>query len=139
MAHEYHTTRRIEFADTDMAGIIHFANYFRYMEEAEHDFLRSVGLSVMMETDAGKMTWPRVAASCEFVRPVRFEDLMDIHLSVARRGEKSLTYAAVFSREGQEVARGQLTVACCRLVDGELEAIPIPEFVRSKIEERPKP
>src|SRR5213078_989612 len=42
----FRTTRRVEFADTDMAGIVHFANFFRYMESAEHEFLRSHGLSV---------------------------------------------------------------------------------------------
>ena len=37
------THRRVEFSDTDMAGIVHFANFYRYMEQAEHDFFRSLG------------------------------------------------------------------------------------------------
>ena len=37
------TTRRVEFGDTDMAGIMHFANFFRFMERTEHAFLRTLG------------------------------------------------------------------------------------------------
>ena len=39
----FRTTRRVELADTDMAGIVHFANFFRFMESAEVDFLRASG------------------------------------------------------------------------------------------------
>src|SRR5262249_38318741 len=68
----FRTTRRIEFADTDMAGIVHFANFFRFMEVAEVEFLRSRGLSVMATIEDRTISFPRVAASCDFLRPVRF-------------------------------------------------------------------
>ena len=137
MPHEYRTTRRVEWADTDSAGIIHFANYFRYMEEVEHEFLRSVGLSVMMELDGQRVTWPRVSASCEFKSPVRFEDVLEVRLTVDRKGQKSLTFAFVFSHHGTEVARGQLVAVCCRIDDGKLAAIAIPECIGSKIQDQP--
>ena len=139
MPHEYRTTRRVEWADTDSAGIIHFANYFRYMEEVEHEFLRSLGLSVLMEHDGQQLTWPRVSASCDFVRPVRFENVLDVQLSVTRIGQKSLTFGFVFSNDGSEVARGQLVTACCRKEAHRLAAIPIPDWVRVKIDAEPEP
>ena len=105
MPYEYHTTRRIEWADTDAAGIIHFSRYFCFMEEVEHEFLRSLGLSCMMERDGQRVTWPRVNASCDFIRPVRFEDVVDVHLAVKRKGQKSLTFGFVFSHNAAEVAR----------------------------------
>lgn len=40
----FQTSRRVEFCDTDMAGIVHFANFFRYMEAAEHELFRNLGL-----------------------------------------------------------------------------------------------
>ena len=49
MTAEYKKERRVEFSETDMAGIIHYSAYFQYMEEAEHEFLRSLGLSVVLE------------------------------------------------------------------------------------------
>ena len=47
MAYEFRTKRRVEFADTDMAGIIHFTSLFRYMEETEHAFFRSLAWSII--------------------------------------------------------------------------------------------
>jgi phenylacetate-CoA ligase len=62
MPSEYHTKRRVEFAETDMAGIVHFANFFRYMETTEHEFLRSLGLSVHATIDGRTISWPRIRA-----------------------------------------------------------------------------
>jgi acyl-CoA thioesterase FadM len=56
----FRTTRRIEFADTDMAGIVHFANFFRFMEAAECEFLRERGLSVAMEWEGETLGFPRL-------------------------------------------------------------------------------
>src|SRR5438094_9966074 len=86
------TSRRVEFCDTDMAGIVHFANFFRWMESAEVEFLRSLGLSVAVQTGDEKLGFPRVAASCDYVRPARFEDVLEIAVTLRRLGSKSVTY-----------------------------------------------
>ena len=49
MAYEFKAIRRVEFADTDMAGIMHYSNFFRFMETAEHAFFRSLGLSIVTD------------------------------------------------------------------------------------------
>ena len=72
MAYEFKLIRRIEFSETDMAGIVHFSNFFRMMESAEHAFFRSLGFSVHPE--GGTTGWPRVSATCDYLRPLRFED-----------------------------------------------------------------
>ena len=70
----FQTQRRVEFRDTDAAGIVHFSVFFAYMEEAEHEFLRSIGLGVMMEIDGARISWPRVKAECNYRNAVRFEE-----------------------------------------------------------------
>jgi 4-hydroxybenzoyl-CoA thioesterase/acyl-CoA thioester hydrolase len=131
----YRTQRRVEFCDTDMAGLIHFANYFRYMESAEIAMLRSLGLSVTMGWEGEHISFPRVAASCEFVRPVRFEDLLDILVTVRKLGQKSVTYGFEFFKGEELVARGEISAVCCRLVPGKrIESIEIPAVVRQKLE-----
>ena len=140
MAHEFTTRRRVEFADTDCAGIIHFTHYFRYMEEAEHAFLRSLGLSVRWPAEGGEVGFPRLAASCEFLRPVRFEDVLDIHLLVKRKGRTSLTYRFSFSLGGEAVARGEVTaVSCLVRPDGTVRPIALPAAFAEGIEEAPEP
>ncbi len=140
MAHEHRLRRRVEFADTDCAGIIHFTSYFRYLEEAEHDFLRSLGGSVRTSSAEGEVGFPRLSASCEFLGPVGFEDVLDIHLWVERKGRSSITYAAVFSKDGREVARARWSAAACvRTGEGGLKPVPLPEPFASRLEEAPYP
>jgi YbgC/YbaW family acyl-CoA thioester hydrolase len=129
--------RRVAFHETDTAGMVHFSNYFRYMEEAEVEFLRSLGLSVKMEWEGDHFGFPRVSATCGFVLPVRFDDLLDIAVSINRLGSKSVTYGFEFTRAGEVVARGQVTAVCCRVRAGQpLEAIEVPAGVRQRLTER---
>jgi acyl-CoA thioester hydrolase len=131
----FRTSRRVEFADTDMAGIVHFSNYYRYMESVEVEFLRTLGLSVTMRTDAGeKFGFPRVASSCDFLVPVSFMDVLDISIGVERLGTKSVTYRYEFEKAGVLIARGSITAVCCRFrPEKQIEAIPIPESIRAKL------
>src|SRR5919108_5423953 len=100
----FNTTRRIEFADTDMAGIVHFANFFRFMEAAEQEFLRSRGLSVSMVWEGEAIGFPRVGASCDYLRPARFEDVLDVAVILDSIGRKSVTYVFEFTRDGELLA-----------------------------------
>ncbi len=130
------TTRRVEFSDTDLAGIVHFSRFFGYMESAEHEFLRSLDTSVMAEHDGQKIGWPRVSASCDFRAPAFFEDELDIRLEVTRKGERSMTFGYTFTREGILIAEGQITTACCVVEPGgKMKAVGIPEAVAAKIED----
>jgi 4-hydroxybenzoyl-CoA thioesterase/acyl-CoA thioester hydrolase len=138
--HEYRTRRRIEFADTDMGGIVHFARYLVFMETAEHEFLRELGTSVDVVLEDGRhVGWPRVAVSCEYRSPARFGDVLDIRVRVLRKGRKSLTYGIDFEVEGREVARGQVTAVCCELSPGRpIRSIPIPDGLVERVEEAPR-
>jgi len=136
--HELRTRRRIEFSDTDLAGIVHFSRFFVFMETAEHQFLNALGTSVHTTLDGQRIGWPRLKASCEFFRPVHFEDELEIVVRVARKGTKSMTYDVEFTHDGAVVARGQIASACCVLAEGlPPRAIPIPEALAARIEEAP--
>lgn len=135
MSAPFRVSRRVDFADTDMAGIIHFSNYYRYMEFAEVAFLRAQGLSVSMTWGAEKLGFPRVSAMCDFLHPVRFEDVLDIDVRVERVGSKSVTYTFDFMHQGKPVAKGRLTAVCCRVRPGihELQSIDIPDEIRARL------
>ncbi len=137
MASSFSMTRVIEFCETDMAGIAHFSNFYRWMEQAEHAFFRSLGLTIANEqSDVTTIGFPRVSAACRFMSPATFEDELTVLLQVQRIGVKSITYDAVFSIDGRLVAKGSLKTACCQFRPGEtLQSIEIPELYRSKIQE----
>jgi len=132
----FRTTRRIEFGDTDMAGIVHFANFFRFMEAAECEFLRSRGLSVKMDWQGQAIGFPRVSASCDYVKPARFEEVLDVAVRIDRIGKKSVTYAFEFARGGELIANGKVTSVCCRVLhDNQIEGIEIPAGYRTRLQE----
>ncbi len=136
---EFTLSRRVEFRDTDAAGIMHFSVFFLYMEEAEHEFLRSVGLSVVIDETAGGpirqiLTWPRVRCECDYASPLKFEEVVQIRVSVTRLGEKSITYRFDFQRDGKKIAAGQVTAVCCRIAGTEHpKSIAIPDEIRTKL------
>lgn len=143
MAFEFKVVRRVEFGETDMAGIMHFSNYFRFMETVEHGFFRSLGFCIVMHNFEPPIGWPRVHAECDYRLPLRFEDEVEIHLLVAEKKSKSLSYQIRFRRLNgavpTEVARGIVTTVCVRLgLDSEMKAIPIPKAVSDRIQVAPR-
>src|SRR5580704_10711892 len=142
MAYEFKAVRRVEFSETDMAGIVHYSNFFRYMETAEHGFFRHLGYSVVMDHFETPVGWPRVHAECEYRQPLRFEDEIEIHMLVSDKKSKSLSYVFKFRKlngpEPKEVARGSLTVVCVtKQPDGAMAAVHIPKAFADKIEVAP--
>jgi 4-hydroxybenzoyl-CoA thioesterase/acyl-CoA thioester hydrolase len=134
MTWPFQTSRRIEFRDTDAAGIAHFSTYFLFMEEAEHELLRQAGLTVFQPEQEGTLTWPRVSAKCEYRSAARFEELLTIEGGIARLGTKSVTWRFRISRDGTELALGELAAVCCRLHPGRApESLPIPQAIRDKL------
>ena len=135
MTQPFRTTRRVEFGDTDMAGIVHFANFFRYMEAAETDFLRSRGLSVSWEAGGRRFGLPRVSASCDYSKPARFGDLLTIAVTVEKVGTKSVTYRHEFSLDGVPLAVGRITAVYIeKTPDGGMRSAEIPADFRAKLE-----
>jgi acyl-CoA thioester hydrolase len=144
MACEFKLTRQVEFSDTDMAGIMHFSNFFRFMEAAEHAFFRSLGFSIHTKGFRDKLGWPRVHAACDFKYPLRFEDVVEIRLLVREKRKKSIVYTFIFRKlnehPAREVARGTLAVACVKRdkASGKMTGVPIPKAIADKIDAAPK-
>jgi YbgC/YbaW family acyl-CoA thioester hydrolase len=125
------TRKRVEFCDTDMAGMMHFSNFFRFMEFAEQEYRRSLGLSVNWVEGAGHYGFPRVSANCDYLQPARFEQVLEIEVRVERLGTKSVTFGFTFRHEGRPVARGAMTSVCCLVgTGGAIESVPIPDHIR---------
>ncbi len=139
----FSTKRRIEFRDTDAAGIVHFSAFFPMMEAAEHEMLRSLGIEILPDEPTSDdatndtlppLTWPRVSASCIYNAAARFEDLLTISVTVAKIGNSSVKYEFVFSRDDELIAEGRITAVCCELLTGgRLKKHVIPDSVRERL------
>lgn len=122
----------MQFAETDLAGMVHFANFFRYMEEAEHALWRAAGLSIDSRESAYK--WPRVAAAFDFKRPLRFEDEFEVHVAIAAVTTRSIQYNHTVMRGDITVGIGTMTAACVQLdANHMLRAVEIPTDILAKL------
>ena len=142
MAYEFKAQRRVEFSDTDMAGLMHFSNFFRFMETAEHGFYRSLGFSVADMSRHPRVGWPRVHAECDYKKPLRFEDLVEIQLLVAEKRTKAVRYVFRFRKLNAqpviEAARGEMVIVCVQhFPDGRIASAPIPQEIAEKIDIAP--
>ncbi len=144
MPYEFTLSHRVEFSETDMAGIVHFANFFRMMENTEHAFFRSFGFSIQGRDVDGWTGWPRVSASCDYLKPLRFEEMVDVQLLVAEVRPRSIRYVFRFwkTEDGQrvEIARGRVAAVFASVdkTTGKFAAAPIPEAIRAGITAAPE-
>ena len=128
---EFIHNRQVQFAETDMGGIVHFSSFFRYMEEAEHAFLQSLGLSVVMYLDGKKIGMPRVSAKCDFHHPARFQDALQIFVKLHKLGTSSLSYTIDIKKGDLLLATGSIVAVLCELIDQlPPRSIPIPKSMR---------
>ena len=128
---EHRLVRRVQFYETDAGGIVHFSVYFRYMEEAEHALWRAAGLSIH-DRDA-EFGWPRVHASFDYHRPLRFEEEFEAWIRIMAIEEKTITYTCRLSRAGARIATGRFTIACAtRRPNEPMRGMPIPPEVRAR-------
>jgi 4-hydroxybenzoyl-CoA thioesterase/acyl-CoA thioester hydrolase len=135
------TRRRVEFRDTDAAGIVHFSAFFFWMESAEHELLRAAGVHVvdrLPSNDTGESvtaSWPRVSAACDYKAAIRFGDEVDIQVGIEDIGHSSITFSFRFEHEGIWVAEGRIVAVRCVMRPGRKpEPVAIPADIRGRLE-----
>ena len=129
---EYTLRRRVLFYEVDSASIVHFSNYFRYMEEAEHAMWREAGLSIVRAQSG--VGFPRVAAGFEYHRPLRLEDEFDVHIRIVGISRRSIKYACTLTKGEESIATGSLTVVCVvQQPDKSMKAVPIPPEIVARL------
>jgi acyl-CoA thioesterase FadM len=104
------------------------------MEETEYGFLRSVGLSVVLSDERGKIGFPRRSTSFQIENPARFDDELKIGLTLREMDGVSLQYDFEIDCDSARVATGSFHVVCCRFPpDKPPYAILIPEFIMDRM------
>ena len=132
MPGELQVSRRVQFSETDAAGIVHFSCFFRYLEDAEHELWRRLGLSIHPENSP--IGWPRVAASCEFHRPLKFEQEFEVKVRIKELTMRTITYAGEISSNGERIASGSWKIACVsKSPDGTMRSTDIPPDVAERL------
>lgn len=131
MAPGFRYRRRVQFAETDLAGITHFSAFFRFIEEAEHALWRAAGLSIGKAEETGG--WPRVSVTFEFKSPLLFEEEFDVLVEIAAVTRRSVQYRFTVVRGDTLIGTGTMTAVCTRRTDGVLQAVDIPTDIVARL------
>ena len=118
--------RRIEWMDTDAAGIYHWTTVFRLAEAAEAALHTALGIA-----DFTFGATPRVAVAATFSRPLRFNDPVDVELAVVALGRTSVEYALRIGAGGAAAAQGTVKSVLIDRASG--RATPWPDDVRERL------
>ena len=124
--------RRVQFAETDLAGLVHFSMFFRYMEEAEHALWRAAGLTIAR---AGELTgWPRLAASFDFKAPLCFEEEFDVYVNVAHVTRQTMEYTFRIACGETHVGDGRIKTAfVSKLPDEPMRILELPADIVERL------
>ncbi|MEM3770497.1 MAG: thioesterase family protein [Candidatus Bathyarchaeia archaeon] len=110
MPQSFKALYKVSWVDTDAAQIVHFSNYFRFFERAEEEFYQHLGLIKWLGTE--NVIMPRVEAFCQFKKPAKFNDLLEIELTVEELKEKAVKYGfKIYNKETAELLANGYLVA----------------------------
>ncbi len=125
---------RVRFAETDAQGVVYYANYFVWFEVARVNFLRSLGFSYAEAEKAG-IGFVIAEASCRYLAPARFDELIKIKTWVEEIKNSSFTlaYEVLNGETGQLLAQGR-TVQVFVDMKGNRRPIPIPPSLKEALE-----
>ncbi|MCR4301021.1 MAG: tol-pal system-associated acyl-CoA thioesterase [Sulfuricaulis sp.] len=123
---------RVYYEDTDAGAVMYYANYLKFMERARTEWLRQMGFEQDELFRRDGILFAVRSAHLEFLKPARFNDLLEATVQVIRRGKASMTFAQEIRREEITLCEGEVKVAC---LDAEtFTPRAIPEILGSKID-----
>jgi len=123
---------RVYYEDTDAGAVVYYANYLKFMERARTEWLRQMGFEQDELSRREGILFAVRSAHLEFLKPARFNDLLEATVQVIRRGKASITFGQEIRREEITLCEGEVKVAC--LDAGTFAPRPIPEILGSKID-----
>jgi acyl-CoA thioester hydrolase len=121
---------RIYYEDTDLGSVVYHANYLRYMERARTEFFRAIGLDAAYPDDPVPSFWALRKAAVEYIRPARFNDLLDVRTQVVSLTGVRLDAVQTIWRGAEQLTEGAVQ-ACIISLSGRPKRIPAE--IRDKI------
>ncbi len=123
----------VRWVDTDALRVVHYSNYFRYVEAAEEELYRSLGFTFKELNEKYKIAVPRVEALCRYKAPARYGDIVTVTLQLSEKAEKIVEYDFEIHRksDGELLCSGYVKIIGLDL--GTWKAIALPGELMAKV------
>ena len=123
---------RVYYEDTDLGGVVYYANYLKFMERARTEWLRALGFDMSAMAREHRCQFVAQRAEIDFVRPARLDDELVATVALARAGHARLELEQEVLRDGQRLAGGRVTLAC--ITTDSWEPTPMPAVLKNTLE-----
>lgn len=107
----HHFALRVYFEDTDVAGVVYYANYLKYMERARSDMLRAAGIDQRAALESGEGVYVVAEAHIKYLRSAKLDDALQILSTVEEVRAASCVIQQRVSRDGETLAEARITAA----------------------------
>lgn len=124
---------RVYYEDTDAGGVVYYANYLKFMERARTEWLRMLGFEQDELSRQDGVVFAVRTARAEFLKPARFNDLLQATVALQRRGRASLSFAQQVQRAGEVLCHAEIRIACIETRG--FTPCPIPARILARVEE----
>lgn len=102
---------RVYYEDTDMAGIVYYANYLRYIERARSDWVRDVGIDQLAMKEAGVVFAVR-RVEADYVSPARFDDILQVRTTLDGLSAAKMTMEQQIWRGDDLIFTAKVLIVC---------------------------
>ena len=127
-SHQFRT--RVYYEDTDLAGIVYYANYLKFIERARTEWVASLGVDQMALRAAEGIVFAVRRVEADFLRPARFGDDLVVETRLLTLGGASIGLEQVIARDGDRVFAAIVTLVC---LTGAGRATRVPAGVRARL------
>ena len=124
---------RVYYEDTDVAGIVYYANYLRYMERGRTEWIRTLGIDQSVLIEQG-LAFAVTEVNIKYLKPARFNDLLEVVTTVKQAGRASLTFAqCVRNKDNPELiyCAGDIKAVCVRM--DKMKPVSLPERIVEEV------
>jgi len=124
---------RVYYEDTDLGGVVYYANYLKFLERARSEWLRHLGVSQTHLLEASRLLFAITAVEIRYLKPARFEDELAVTVELDRLRRASMAFRQEIrrgGRDGELLCTAQVTAACLDADD--LRPRPLPPHLFSE-------
>ncbi len=122
---------RVYHEDTDFGGVVYYANYLRFMERARTEWLRSIGIDQNRVRDELGLLFVVVSCNVQYLRPARFNDALEVTVTISDYGRASLTFEQQVLRGDEQLCTG--VVRAASVAAGTLKPVALPSGVHEAL------
>ncbi len=118
---------RVYYEDTDLGGVVYYANYLRFMERARTEWLRHLGVDQTTLLEDRGLIFVIVSAEVRYLQPARFNDELQVTVALESTRRTAMSFVQEIRRhglDGELLTRGRVQAACVEAVNFRPRGIP---------------